>query len=39
MHDKLAALDALARHLGMYERDNSQKSITLVLSKDDMMVL
>ena len=27
---KLAALDMLSKHLGLYERDNLQKSLTLV---------
>lgn len=29
LYDKLSALDKLAKHLGMYERDNSQKQLLI----------
>jgi phage terminase small subunit len=29
LYDKLAGLEKLARHLGMYEKDNSQKAINI----------
>ncbi len=39
MHDKVKALDMLSKHLGLYERNNSQKKMpTLILNLAEKMV-
>jgi phage terminase small subunit len=35
LHDKIKALDSLARHLGLFEKDNGQKNMTVA----DMMAM
>lgn len=39
MHDKKGALDSLARHLGLFEKDNAQKAVTVVINASDADVL
>lgn len=39
MHDKARALDALAKHLGLFERDNAQRAVTVVINSGDADIL
>lgn len=33
LHSKIAGLDALGRHLGFFEKDNSQKAVSITVSR------
>jgi phage terminase small subunit len=30
MHDKLKALESIAKHIGLYEKDNQQKQVPVI---------